>query len=135
MFYRAGLAVLQDGRLLMVRKRGQDFWAVPGGHSEREETVLETVARELQEELQVAVAEEDVRVLGVFTDRAADSTEEFQLTLCTGNIVGTPSPSNEIEECIWFEGTLPHGVLPPMFVNHVRPALQETLGWQATRDQ
>ena len=114
----------------MVRKQGQEFWAIPGGHIEREETARETVARELQEELQVDIAEEHFRVLGVFTDRAADLKEEFQLTLCAGNIVGTPSPSSEIEECIWFDGTLPHGALPPMFVNHVQPTLREALGWQ-----
>ena len=28
------------------------------------------------------------------------------------------------------DGALPHGALPPMFVNHVRPTLREALGWQ-----
>ena len=114
----------------MVRKEGQEFWAIPGGHVEGQETARETVARELQEELQVDIAEDDFRVLGVFTDQAADSSEEFQLTLCAGGIVGTPRPSSEIEEYIWFDGDLPHGALPPMFVNHVGPALREVLGWQ-----
>ena len=122
--------MLQDGRLLIVRKQGQEFWAIPGGHVEGEETVRETVVRELQEELQVDIAEDDFRVLGVFTDRAAGSKEDFQLTLCAGDVIGTPSPASEIEEYIWFDGDLPHGTLPPMFLNHVRPKLREVFGWQ-----
>ncbi len=135
MYHRAGLAVLRDGRLLMVRKTGTEYWAIPGGHVEGGESVRQALERELQEELCVDLADEGFQALGTFMERAADSDEGFRLSLCAGEIVGTPSPSAEIAEYVWYDGTLPHGELPPMFVNHVRPALVRRLGWQAARDQ
>ena len=132
MFHRAGLAVMHEGRLLMVRKSGDVYWAIPGGRVEKGETPGQAVKRELEEELQVRVIEDSVRILGTFVDRAADTGEEFSLTLCVGQIAGTPTPSAEIAEYIWYSGTLPGGELPPMFVNHVRPHLEAVLGWRPT---
>ena len=129
MFHRAGLAVMREGRLLMVRKSDGVYWAIPGGHVEKGETPGQAVTRELEEELQVHVIEDSVRILGTFVDRAADTGEQFSLTLCAGEILGTPTPSAEIAEYIWYGGTLPDGELPPMFVNHVQPALKAALGW------
>jgi 8-oxo-dGTP pyrophosphatase MutT (NUDIX family) len=120
---------MHDGRLLMVRKSDAVYWAIPGGHVEKGETPGQAVTRELEEELQVQVIEDSVRILGTFIDRAADTGEEFSLTLCAGEIAGTPTPSAEIAEYIWYSGTLPDGELPPMFVNHVQPALKTALGW------
>ena len=135
MFHRAGIAVIHDGRLLMVRKLGTQYWAIPGGHVEEGESVRQALERELQEELGVGLVDEGFQVVGTFTDRAAESGEDFRLSLCAGDIAGTPRPSAEIDEHIWFDGALPSGALPPMFVNHVRPALARTLGWQTARDQ
>lgn len=130
MFHRAGLAVLRDGRLLMVRKTGTEYWAIPGGHVEEGESVRQTLRRELQEELCVDLADEGFQALGTFMDLAADSDERFRLSLCAGEIVGAPRPSMEIAQHIWYDGMLPDGELPPMFVNHVQPALAKALGWQ-----
>ena len=132
MYHRVGLAVVQDGGLLMVRDKDSRFWSIPGGHIEDGETPQEALERELQEELKVCLTADSFRVAGTFSDRHAKSGEEFQLTLCLGDIVGIPTPSAEIGEYIWFDGSLPDGELPPMFVNHVQPALAKTLGWQAS---
>ena len=134
-YHRVGLAVVQDGGLLMVRNKDSRFWSIPGGHIEDGETPREALERELKEELSVDLKADSFHVAGRFSDRHAESGEEFQLTLCLGDIVGTPTPSAEIGEYIWFEGSLPDGELPPMFVNHVQPALVRTLEWQATREQ
>lgn len=130
MFHRVGMAVIDEEKLLMVRKKGSNYWQIPGGHVEEGETSVEALTRELREELQVAVDEQGLRELGEFRDRAADSDEEFRLTLYVGDIAGTPTPSSEIREYIWFDGRVIDGDLPPMFVNHVQPALREVLGWQ-----
>ncbi len=130
MFHRVGMAVIDEKKLLMVRKKGSTYWQIPGGHIEEGETPVEALTRELREELQVAVDEQGLREVGEFRDRAVDSDEEFRLTLYAGAIVGTPTPSSEIREYMWFDGRLMEGDLPPMFVNHVQPALREALGWQ-----
>ncbi|MDX1448818.1 MAG: NUDIX domain-containing protein, partial [Acidimicrobiia bacterium] len=48
-----GVAVIEDGRVLLVRKgRGpwQDHWAVPGGRVELGEPMSQTAVREVREE-------------------------------------------------------------------------------------
>lgn len=50
----AGLA-LHDGAILLQRDRRNDAWFLPGGRIEILETTRETLLREMQEELQVAV--------------------------------------------------------------------------------
>lgn len=48
-----GAVAIDDGRLLLVRRRnepGQGTWSVPGGRVEPGETVQEAVVRELAEE-------------------------------------------------------------------------------------
>lgn len=46
--------IVKDGKLLFV-KEGTDFWDLPGGGLEHNETTLEGLAREVQEELGVNV--------------------------------------------------------------------------------
>ncbi len=127
---------MRDGKLLMVRNVDSSYWAIPGGHVEAGETAIDALKREVREELAVELNDDGLTLVGKYTDRAADSGEEFQLTLYSGEVRGEPTPSAEIKECIWFDGTLSDGELPPMFVNHVQPALQRSLGWQErTRSQ
>lgn len=49
-FRIAGVAI-HEGRLLIHRYEGFDFWALPGGRAELHENSLETIQREMQEEL------------------------------------------------------------------------------------
>ncbi len=68
----AVLAVDDDGRLLVVRKRGTEIWMQPGGKPEPGETPAETLARELHEELGVRLDPDDLEPLGTFTTAAAN---------------------------------------------------------------
>ena len=57
----AGAVVINDGRILLIRRAGgayADYWAVPGGHQRRGETMREAVIREVGEETGLTV---DVR--------------------------------------------------------------------------
>lgn len=53
--YRAAAIVLDGGKLLLHRLQGDPFWALPGGRVEAGESAAETVSREFQEELGLAV--------------------------------------------------------------------------------
>ncbi|WP_435191288.1 NUDIX domain-containing protein [Streptomyces sp. bgisy126] len=63
------VAVTDDGRVLLI-KRGwapyENHWALPGGHVDEGETGLQAAVRELEEETGVRVAEDDLRLVGVW---------------------------------------------------------------------
>lgn len=58
----AGVLV-DNGRVLLHRAEGDEFWALPGGRGELQEPAVETLRREMREELDVDV--EVVRLLWV----------------------------------------------------------------------
>ncbi|MFE0776435.1 NUDIX domain-containing protein [Streptomyces sp. NPDC058861] len=63
------IAVTDDGRVLLI-KRGWDpyegHWAIPDGHVDEGETGLQAAVRELEEETGVRVAEDELRLAGVW---------------------------------------------------------------------
>ena len=71
---RVSAAVIVDrsGRVLVVRKSGTTRFMQPGGKPEPGETPAHTLRRELEEELALQVAEEDLRPLGTFISAAAN---------------------------------------------------------------
>ena len=97
-------AVIRDpaGRVLLVRKRGSDTFIQPGGKREPGEAALATLARELDEELGVAIAE--AWPLGTFEDAAVHEpgcrvrAEAFAV-----RVHGTPAARAEIAEARWID--------------------------------
>ncbi|WP_298860286.1 NUDIX hydrolase [Microbacterium sp.] len=71
---RVSAAVIVDhaGRVLVVRKQGTTRFMQPGGKPEAGETPVQTLIRELDEELSLKVAEADLRPLGTFISAAAN---------------------------------------------------------------
>ncbi|MBI5957341.1 MAG: NUDIX domain-containing protein [Chloroflexi bacterium] len=71
-------AVFNHAReILLIQRRDNEHWAMPGGHSEIGHTIAETALRELWEEagLQGRV----VRLLGVFDGRLLGTQSRFHL--------------------------------------------------------
>lgn len=57
----------EDDNLLLVRNASDQLWVLPGGHTEEEETIYQTLEREIHEELGL-----DINILWsetVFSDR------------------------------------------------------------------
>jgi ADP-ribose pyrophosphatase YjhB (NUDIX family) len=63
--------VLADGRIVLVRRRDNGCWSLPGGMVEWGEDILTTIARELQEETGLEVTQIG-RLVGVYSSPSRD---------------------------------------------------------------
>lgn len=101
---RVAAAVIRDdeGRMLLVRKRGTERFMNPGGKYEPGETATQTLVRELFEELGLVVDELSLRHLGSFVTETANEpghSLESEVFALTGT--GPVEPLAEIEEVRW----------------------------------
>jgi 8-oxo-dGTP pyrophosphatase MutT (NUDIX family) len=96
--------LVRDGRVLSTRSRGKSVWYIPGGKREAGESDLETLAREVREELGVEVDVTQARPVGVFEDQAHGHAEGVlvRMTCYAAPYRGELAPAAEIEEMAWF---------------------------------
>ena len=87
---------LEDGRILCARPRGKDVFYIPGGKREGAETDLQTLLREIAEELTVALLPETVRHVGTY------EAGQVRMSCYAGDYQGTLEASSEIDELAWF---------------------------------
>ena len=122
---KIGLAVMDGDRVLLVKKRGSDFLILPGGKPEKSETDVQTLSRELEEELGCGLASDHLTFLGTFSDEAAGMPGvTVTIRLYAGSVVGTPIPHAEIDSIVWWTPTEhPHSVLAPSLKNLILPFL------------
>lgn len=94
---------LENGKILGTRSRGKDVFYLPGGKREPGESDVETLVREVREELTVAIAAGSAASAGVFEAQAHGHAPgvTVRMTCYTADYDGTPAPSNEIEELAW----------------------------------
>lgn len=126
-------AILFDrgGRLLTVRKRGTERFMLPGGKREPGEDDVIALARELAEELGVALV--SAQPFGRFEAPAANElgalvrSEAYLVT-----VEGQAVIQAEIEELLWIDPAAPPDVpLAPLLARQILPAL--TARRRATR--
>ncbi|MFG2058161.1 NUDIX domain-containing protein [Micromonospora sp. NPDC048930] len=94
---------IEDGRVLSTRSRGKDVWYLPGGKREAGETDLETLVREIGEELDVAIVPESVAPVGTFSAQAHGQAAGtlVRMTCYAADYRGTLRPASEIAELAW----------------------------------
>ena len=72
----ADCVVVRSGsEVLLVRRGGEPFkgcWALPGGFMEMDETIEHCAVRELEEETGLRFAEQDLRLIGVYSAPGRD---------------------------------------------------------------
>jgi 8-oxo-dGTP diphosphatase len=126
--YKSGAILLKNKKLLVTRSKGKDVFVAPGGKLEAGESPVEALVRELDEELQIGIKEEDLEDFGSFYAIAAGSDNRklrmdvFIVNKWSGELL----PNNEIEEMIWIDSTANSDIqIGSIFEHEVIPKLKE----------
>lgn len=100
---KIALLYWKDHKILSSRSKGRDTWYLPGGKREEGESDLETLIREIKEELSVDIDPASAVYYGTFQAQAHGHSEGtlVRMTCYTANYSGVPAPSHEIEKIGW----------------------------------
>ncbi|WP_051096076.1 NUDIX domain-containing protein [Streptomyces sulphureus] len=116
-------AVVEHGRLLVVSKQAApDLFYLPGGKPEPGEAPLETLTRELEEELGAAPVAP--RLLTRFEGTAALERVPMQLSVYAARLDAPPVPAAELAHMRWTIGEAEGPRLSPALTQHVLPVLR-----------
>lgn len=141
--FKAPVAVhvllLREGQVLLLRRANTGYedgnYSVIAGHLDGGETVVAAAIREAREEAGVALAPEDVMVVGVMHNNDSDQ-EYIDFFLAAerwqGEIVN--AEPEKCAELAWY----PLAALPPNVIPYVRRAIEnfrsgiwfESFGWE-----
>jgi 8-oxo-dGTP pyrophosphatase MutT (NUDIX family) len=93
---------IENGRVLVARSHGKDTFYVPGGKREPGESDVETLVREIREELSVDVT--GAELIGVFEAQAHGRAEgeTVRMTCYAASFARELKPASEIAELAWF---------------------------------
>jgi len=115
----------EQGRVLVVRKRGTRFFMLPGGKAERGERPLDTLRRELHEELDLQLAEADFQPLGHFQAPAANEPgHQVEADVFMARLPRAVTVQAELEELGWLAlAPCEREDIAPLLRRHIMPAL------------
>ena len=92
---------MEGGRILCARPRGRDVFYIPGGKREGAETDLQTLRREISEELTVALLPGTERHVGTY-QASVPGGLVVRMSCYAAGYTGTLAASSEIDELAWF---------------------------------
>ena len=114
------LVVIQNGRMLLVRKEGATAFILPGGKIEPGETMEQAVRREVREELGCDIV--GLAYAATFRDDAADATDvEVEVHVHVGHLASTPKIQAEIREMTWCSLEKPEVPVAPSLSSQILP--------------
>jgi 8-oxo-dGTP diphosphatase len=70
--HKAAGVIIKDRKALVEKSKTKEFFLAPGGKIEKGETPKQALVRELKEEVDIDVFEDDLEVFGTFYDKAAE---------------------------------------------------------------
>lgn len=119
----SAVALVRDGSVLTVRKKGTSRFMLVGGKPEPGESPWECAVRETAEEVQLDLV--DLELLGEFTSEAANEPgHELHSTVYAAALPGEPVAGAEIAELRWTALDGDYDDLAPMLEFNVLPLLR-----------
>ena len=118
--YKASGLIIVDRKVLVERSKGKEYFIHPGGKIEQGETSKQAVIRELKEEFQIDVSEEDLELFDKNSAPAANSPEVdvhmevFLVKKWQGEI----KPDSEVEEIRWLTSAVPQDIKVGSIMEH-----------------
>ena len=96
---------IQNKKVLLARSKGNDTFYFPGGKREGAESDIQTLLREIKEELGVDITPHTVKYLNTFKTQAHGKEEGvfLETKYYTADFVGQLKPMAEIEELAWYD--------------------------------
>lgn len=95
--------LVRDALVLVTRSHGRDRFYLPGGHREPGESDVETLVREIDEELRAAIDPGSMVRFGAFEiGEGHPEHDPFRMICYTAEHRGELIPSREIAEKAWF---------------------------------
>lgn len=126
--HKAGGIILKNRKFLVERSKEKKFFIAPGGSIEEGETPKQALVRELMEEFQIKITEDNLEEFDTFFAPAAGQEDKYlQMDVFViKDWVGEPTPDNEVEEIRWINSQIPAGIqVGSIFEHEVLPRLKE----------
>jgi 8-oxo-dGTP diphosphatase len=125
--HKAAGIIIRDRKLLVEKSNNKEFFIAPGGSIEEGETPQQALVRELMEEFQIQVTEDDLEYFDTFSAPAAGQ-EEKQVVMevfTVKKFTGEPTPDNEVEKIAWITSSIPIDMkIGSIFEHEVLPRLK-----------
>lgn len=103
MIKTSALVSVKNNKILLVRVRDNTIWYFPGGKIDEGETPLQTLIRELDEELNIQMQSSELSYLGEVVTDNHDRTDTVSVHCYAGEITQPIQPCAEISEIKWFD--------------------------------
>lgn len=100
---KIALLYIKDDKILSTRSKGKDIYYFPGGKRENGETDIETLVREIKEELSVDIVESSINYYGTFEAQAHGKSEGIlvKMTCYMAEFNSELKADSEIAELVW----------------------------------
>lgn len=94
---------IKDGKILSTKSKGKTTYYIPGGKRENGESDIQTLIREVAEELSVTITPNTAEYIGTFSAQSDGAKEGIQviMTCYKAKYSGNLRANSEIEEIKW----------------------------------
>lgn len=124
--HKAGGILIRDRQFLVTRSFGKDVFVAPGGKLDPGESSEQALVRELDEEVGIAIREDQLEVFGTFYAQAAGKEDlSIRMDVFYVDTDADPVPSSEIEEIRWINTQTTGLQLGSIFEHDVMPVLKQ----------